>query len=186
MRVRIWGNLRTTSNLNCLFSMHNWKWMNLSKMAGLNISSRQSSNLAQLKLMSRSVFPLPFVFPTLYSFLHRQRNKQNYSTQISRMLFTFLEEKLFEKNFSHCMSAKLQAPINGRNFGTKLTHLCGFWLDVSFFSQVKKTSLRFLLDVSFFFHMWKPSLLLWLARTHLHMQIYDIAFWWVFLSMYCT
>ena len=98
----------------------------------------------------------------------------------------FLEEKLFEKNFSHCMSAKLQAPINGRNFGTKLTHLCGFWLDVSFFSQVKKHRSRFLLDVSFFFHMWKPSLLLWLARTHLRMRIYDIAFWWVFLSMYCT
>ena len=101
VRVRIWGNLRTTSNLNCLFSMHNWKWMNLSKMAGLNISSRQSSNLAQLKLMSRSVFPLPFVFPTLYSFLHRQRNKQNYSTQISRMLFTFFRRKtLWKKLFS--------------------------------------------------------------------------------------
>ena len=101
VRVRIWGNLRTTSNLNCLFSMHNWKWMNLSKMAGLNISSRQSSNLAQLKLMSRSVFPLPFVFPTLYSFLHRQRNKQNYSTQISRMLFTFFRTKtLWKKLFS--------------------------------------------------------------------------------------
>ena len=101
VRVRIWGNLRTTSNLNCLFSMHNWKWMNLSKMAGLNISSRQSSNLAQLKLMSHSVFPLPFVFPTLYSFLHRQRNKQNYSTQISRMLFTFFRRKtLWKKLFS--------------------------------------------------------------------------------------
>ena len=101
VRVRIWGNLRTTSNLNCLFSMHNWKWMNLSKMAGLNISSRQSSNLAQLKLMSRSLFPLPFVFPTLYSFLHRQRNKQNYSTQISRMLFTFFRRKtLWKKLFS--------------------------------------------------------------------------------------
>ena len=101
VRVRIWGNLRTTSNLYCLFSMHNWKWMNLSKMAGLNISSRQSSNLAQLKLMSRSVFPLPFVFPTLYSFLHRQRNKQNYSTQISRMLFTFFRRKtLWKKLFS--------------------------------------------------------------------------------------
>ena len=94
VRVRIWGNPRTTSNLNCLFSMHNWKWMNLSKMAGLNISSRQfSSNLAQLKLMSHSVFSLPFVFPTLYSFLHRQRNKQNYSTQISRMFFTFFRRK---------------------------------------------------------------------------------------------
>ena len=101
VRVRIWGNPRTASNLNCLFSMHNWKWMNLSKMAGLNISSRQFSfNLAQLKLISRSVFSLPFVFPTLYSFLHRQRNKQNYSTQISRMFFTFFRRKtLWKKTF---------------------------------------------------------------------------------------
>ena len=37
MRVRIWGNPRITSNLNCLLWIHNWKWMNLSKMAGLNI-----------------------------------------------------------------------------------------------------------------------------------------------------
>ena len=38
MTVRIWGNPRTISNLNCLFSIHNWKWVNLSKMAGFNIS----------------------------------------------------------------------------------------------------------------------------------------------------
>ena len=37
-RVRIWGNPRMTSNLNNrLFWIHNWKWMNLGKMAGLNI-----------------------------------------------------------------------------------------------------------------------------------------------------
>ena len=29
MTVRIWGNPRTISNLNCLFSMYNWKWVNL-------------------------------------------------------------------------------------------------------------------------------------------------------------
>ena len=38
MTVTISGNPRTISNLNCLFSMHNWKWVNLSKMAGFNIS----------------------------------------------------------------------------------------------------------------------------------------------------
>ena len=37
-RVRIWGNPRITSNLNNrLLRIHNWKWMNLGKMAGLNI-----------------------------------------------------------------------------------------------------------------------------------------------------
>ena len=34
--IRIWGNPRIKSNVNSLFWMHNWKWMNLSKMAGLN------------------------------------------------------------------------------------------------------------------------------------------------------
>ena len=32
---------------------------------------------------------------------------------------------------------KLQAPKKGGNFGTKLTHLCGFWLDVLFFLRVQ-------------------------------------------------
>ena len=51
------------------------------------------------------------------------------------------------------MSAKRRCKLQeqqGWNFGAKLTHLCGFWLDVPFFSHVKKTSSRFLLDVSFF------------------------------------
>ena len=64
------------------------------------------------------------------------------------------------------------------NFGPKLTHLCGFWLDVSFFSHLKKHRSRFWLEVSFFFK------LLWLVRTHLRMKIYAIAFQWLYLSTY--
>ena len=41
------------------------------------------------------------------------------------------------------------------------------WSDVSFFSHVKKHRSRF-----------------WLARTNLRTKIYDMAFSWVFLSMY--
>ena len=60
----------------------------------------------------------------LYSFLHRQWNKQNHSTPISEMLFTFLWEKLLEKIFSRWKTAnrcykgrcKLQVPIKGVNF----------------------------------------------------------------------
>ena len=51
VRVRIWGNPKTTKNPNCLFWMHilYWERTNLSKMAGLNISllsfnRRQSSS----------------------------------------------------------------------------------------------------------------------------------------------
>ena len=32
MRERIWGNLRIKSRVNFLYWMHNWKWMNLSKI----------------------------------------------------------------------------------------------------------------------------------------------------------
>ena len=49
MTVRIWGNPRTISNLNWLFSMHNWKWVNLSKMAGFSISL--SSNVLRVRLI---------------------------------------------------------------------------------------------------------------------------------------
>ena len=79
---------------------------------------------------------------------------------------------------------KLQAPIKGRNFGAKLTDLCGFWLDVWFFSHVKKTSLAILIGRIIFLTCENHCSLLWLARTHLRMKIYDIAFWWVFLIMY--
>ena len=78
--------------------------------------------------------------------------------------------------------AALQAAIKGGNFGAKLTLLCGFWLDVSFFSHVKKHRSRFWLDVSLFFTCENHRSLLWLARTNLRTKIYDIAFWWVFLS----
>ena len=39
--IRIWGNPRIKSNVNSLFWMHNWKWMNLSKLADLNICTLQ-------------------------------------------------------------------------------------------------------------------------------------------------
>ena len=62
------------------------------------------------------------------------------------------EKKLFEETFPlKCVwSRAQQAARKGGNFGAKLTHLCGFWLDVSFFSHVKKNRSRFWLDVSIF------------------------------------
>lgn len=84
----------------------------------------------------------------------------------------------YQKNFSRktfslnvCEATrrcKLQAPIKRGNFGAKLTHLCGFWLDVSLFSHMKKHRLPFWLDVSFFFYVSKTYFTLRLARTHLH------------------
>ena len=101
------------------------------------------------------------------------------------MFFTFPRKKLYLIVFSRGISAKqlarrgrckLQEPIEGRNFGAKLTYLCGFWLDVSFFSQLKKDLSRLWLDVSifFFFTCKKHLSLLRLARTHLRMKIFHI------------
>ena len=56
----------------------------------------------------------------------------------------------------------------GIKLGTKLVHRCGVSLDVSFFSHVKK----------------KHRSRFWLVRTHWCIEIYDIAFQWVYLSMY--
>ena len=71
---------------------------------------------------------------------------------ISEMFFTILARKtLSVKLFSlNVCQAELRAAIKGGNFGAKLSHICGFWLDVSFFSLVKKHRSRLWLDVSFF------------------------------------
>ena len=49
--IRIWGNPRIKSNVNSLFWMHHWKWMNLSNVAGLNISlsSNMEDKVASIK-----------------------------------------------------------------------------------------------------------------------------------------
>ena len=72
------------------------------------------------------------------------------------MFFTFLMRKnSLRKTFLlECVrSGAQQAARKGGNFGAKLTHLCGLWLDVSFFSHVKKNRSWFWLDVSFFSHV---------------------------------
>ena len=60
MKVRIWGNPRTTSNINCLLWMYNWKWTNLSKIACLNINRRQTSFDKKHNLSLRLVLFFPF------------------------------------------------------------------------------------------------------------------------------
>ena len=46
------------------------------------------------------------------------------------------------------------------------------------------TSFEILIGRIIFFTSENHRSLLWLARTNLRTKIYDIAFWWVFLSMY--
>ena len=99
-------------------------------------------------------------------------------------VFHFLRRKtLWVKLFSlNVCEAALKAAIKGGNLGAKLTHLCGFWLDVLFFSHVKKFAI--LIGRIIFFTCENHRSFLWLARTNLRTKIYDIAFWRVFLSMY--
>ena len=172
--------------------MHNWKWVNLSKMAGFNISlslnERQSSSDKKHNKSLRLVLFFPFrcCFACSLPFSLSTAKQTKLFHSISEMFFTFLARKtLWVKLFSlNVCEAALQAAIKGGNFGAKLTHLCGFWLDVSFFSHVKKTSFAILIGRIIFFTCENHRSLLWLARTNLRTKIYDIAFWWVLLSMY--
>ena len=168
MTVRIWGNPRTISNLNCLFSMYNWKWVNLSKMAGFNISlslnERQSSSDKKHNKSLRLVLFIPFrcCFPGSLPFSLSPVKQTKLFYSISEIVFTFLARNtlwVLKKLFSlNVCEAALQAATKGGNFGTRLTHLCGFWLDVSFFSTWKKKNIvcssgwRY-----YFFYMWKTS-----------------------------
>ena len=142
--------------------MYNWKWVNLSKMAGFNISlslnERQSSSDKKHNKSLRLVLFIPFrccfAGSLPFSLSTVKQTKLFYS--ISEMFFTFLTRKnSLRKTFLlECVrSGAQQAARKGGNFGAKLTHLCGFWLDVSFFSHVKKHRSWFWLDVCIFSHV---------------------------------
>ena len=164
-------------------------------MAALNISllslnRRQSSSDKKHNLSWHLVLFFSFCcfFPTSLQFFSSTAKQTKLFHSNFQDVFHFFYEKntlrktlwenLFLSNVCEVL-CKLQVPIKGRNFGTKLTHLCGFWLDVSFFSHMKKHHWRFLLDVSFFSRV-KTIICFfdWLELT------YDTAFWSVFLSMY--
>ena len=127
--------------------MHNWKWVNFRKMAGFNIISlslneRQSNSDKKHNKSLRLVLFFPFrcCFTGSLPFFSSTVKQTKLFHPISEMFFTFLARKtLWVKRFSlNVCEAALQAAIKNGNFGAKLTHLCGFWLDVSFFSLVKK------------------------------------------------
>ena len=165
--------------------MHNWKWMNLSKMACFNISlslnERQSSSDKKHNKSLRLVLFIPFrcCFAGSLPFPLLTAKQTKLFHSISEIFFTFLARKtLWVKLFSlNVCEAVLQAAIKGGNFGAKLTHPCGFLLDVSFLAHVKKTSFAVLIGRIIFFSCENHRSLLWLARTYLRTKIYDIAFW---------
>ena len=150
MKVRIWGNPRTISNLNCLFSMHNWKWVNLSKMAGFNISlslnERQSSSDKKHNKSLRLVLFIPFrcCFAGSLPFSLSTAKQTKLFHSISEMFFTFLARKtLWVKLFSLnvCKKSGASASCNNRR---------EFWHETH-------TPLWLLIARIIFFHLWKPS-----------------------------
>ena len=99
------GNPRTISNLNCLFSTHNWKWVNLSKMAGFNISlnlnERQSSSDKKHNKSLRLILFFPFrcCFAGALPFFLSTVKQTKLLHSISEMFFTFLARKTLSKTF---------------------------------------------------------------------------------------
>ena len=144
MKVRIWGNPRTIRNLYCLFSMYSSKWENLSKTDGKSYSDKKHNK--SLRLVLFIPFRCCFAGSLPFSLSRVKQTKLFHS--ISEMFFTFLARKTLRvKLFSlNVCEAALQAAITGGNFGAKLTHLCSFWLDVSFFFHVLKPSFAPLID----------------------------------------
>ena len=160
MTVRIWGNPRTVRSLNCLFSMHNWKWVNLSKMAGFNISlslnERQSSSDKKHNKSLRLVSSLSaVVWPALYCFFFLTTVKQmKLFHSISEMFFTLLARKtLWVKLFSlNVCEAALQVEILARNSHTSVA---SDW--TYHFSHTWKNIVRDSDWTYHPFHVWKPS-----------------------------
>ena len=155
---------------------------------GATLNERQSSSDKKHNKSLRLVLFIPFrcCFAGSLPFSLSTVKQTKLFHSFFEMFFTFLARKsLWVKFFSlNVCEAALQTAIKGGNFGAKLTHLCGFWLDVSFFSHVKKTSFAILIGRIIFFTCENYRSLLWLTTTNLRTKIYDIALWWVFLSMY--
>ena len=191
MTVRIWGNPRTISNLNCLFSIHNWKWVNLSKMAGFNISlslnERQSSSD---KKHSKSLrlflfFPFRSCFTSSIPFSLSTVKQTKLFQKLFRNVFHFFSEKnSLSKTFLVGCVRSSAASCNKRREFWRETHT-PLWLLIGriIFLTREKTSFAILIRRIMFFTCENHRSLLWLARTNLRTKISDIAFWWVFLSM---
>ena len=108
------------------------------------------------------------VSPAIYRFLYRQWNKRNYSTPFPKCFSLFSEKNSLSKTFLVEYVRSGAASCNKRREFWRETH----------------TPLWLLIGRIIFLTRENHCSLLWLARTNLRTKIYDIAFWWVFLSMY--
>ena len=147
--------------------MHNWKWVNLSKMAGFNMSlslneRQSSSDKKHPKSLLRVLFSpfrccfagsLPFSLSTV------KQTKLFYA--ISEMFFTFLARNtlwVLKKTFLVECVRSGAASCNKRREFWRETHT-PLWLLMGriIFLTREKTSFAILIGRIIFFHMWKPS-----------------------------
>ena len=165
MTVRIWGNPRTISNLNCLFSMHNWKWVNLSKMAGFNISlsfneRQSSSDKKHNKSLSLAFcFPFPLLFHRFSTvFFIDSETNENIPLHFRNVFHFFSEKNSLRKTFlAECVRSGA-ASCNKRRELWRETHT-PLWLLIGriIFLTREKTSFAILIGRIIFFHGWKSS-----------------------------
>ena len=154
--------------------MHNWKWVNLRKMVGFNISlslneiqsSSDKNRNKSLRLVLFILFRCCFAGSLPFSLSTVKQTKLFHS--ISEMFFTFLARKTLSKTFLVECVRSGAASCNKRREFWRETH----------------TPLWLLIGRIIFLTCENHRSLLWLARTNLRTKIYDIAFWWVLLSMY--
>ena len=126
------------------------------------------------------------VSPALHSFLYRQWNKRNYSTPFLKCFSLFLTRKnSLRKTFLRMCAKRRSASCKKRQEFWRETHT-PLWLLIGriIILTCEKTSFAILIGRIIFFTCENHSSLLWLARTHLRIKIYNTTFWWVFLSMY--
>ena len=126
------------------------------------------------------------VSPALYLFFLSTVKQTKLLHSISEMFFTFLARKTLSKTFLvECVRSGAANCNKRRGILARNSHTSVAFDWTYHFSHLGKNIVR---DSDwtyhFFFTCENHRSLLWLARTNLRTKIYDIAFWWVFLSMY--
>ena len=161
-------------------------------MAGFNISlslnEQQSSSDKKHNKSLRLVLFFPFrcCFAGSLPFSLSTVKQTKLFHSISEMFFTFFSEKnSSSKTFLVECVRSGAASCNKRREFWRETHTL-LWLLIGriIFLTREKRSFAILIGRIIFFTCENHRSLLWLARTNLCTKIYDIAFWWVFLSMY--
>ena len=154
----------------------------------LSLNKRHSSPDKKHNLSLRLVLFFPFLCCFAGSIQSSTAKQMKlFNSNFQDVFLLFLREKHFEKTVSLWMSAKCVANCErlwkAGILGQAHTPL---WLLIGriIFLTREKTSFAILIGLIILFTCENHRSFLWLARTHLLMNVYDIAFWWVFLSMY--